>query len=150
MLNWVVLITLVLTNTTHAETLEARYLAKIGKARTAKQVFQLESDYRELKEARTACQIQWHRGWVPVVCYEVLQLEIKLGLHSQASVKRRLQARLDERCEAAATEIYIKEGMQPPPQRLSSAVSGICRKQIQKASEIQHYRTANSGVWSEY
>jgi hypothetical protein len=145
-----VLITLLLTPATHAVTLESRTLGKIGRARTANEVVRIEAEYRELKEARAACQIQWRRQWIPSACYEVLQIESKMGMHARAGVKRSLRQRLDRRCEELAAKIYLEGAETSVSADADSKVSPECRRQIRKANEILRYRAGGRPDWSEY
>lgn len=150
MRRFLVLFTLSITIPTAGETLESRFLKRIARARTSAEVFTLERDYRELKESRAACQIQWRRRWVPLACYAVLKEELRQGFHGGNADKRRLTFRLDERCRETAAAIYLGSAPKPRAESLKPPVSAACRGFIENARKVEAYRSQANGGWSEY
>jgi hypothetical protein len=122
-----------------AETLEQKVLTELSAARSPAEVEEIRGFFERLRIARTACQIQLDGDMVPSVCYRVLQLELRLGLHKSPREQTRLKAHLDQLCAKASAKLNIES--------ISfESVSPECRKKIAEAQKIQAYRASGGSV----
>lgn len=124
--------------------LDADYVQRLSRARSAPEIRHLQSAFTELRIARAACRLQVRQKILPVACYDSLAAEIHWGLHPQTVKQKKLRQDLDQLCVRAAESLRV-------PRSLPSLrkVSALCRAHLARAQEIQKYRTQQSN-WSEF
>lgn len=123
--------------------IQEKFVALLAQARSPQEIERIQSEFDELKIARTACKLQIQSETIPVACYDSLFLHERWRLSPSAELKTSFVQQMDELCVERAARLAVH------PSALSMPyISSKCREQLITAREIQSYREKRT-TWSD-